>query len=222
MAVDLPTPGTPVMPTRCALPVCGQQPCSSSCACAACSSLALSISVMARPSMARSPALHAVGVVLDLEPSLPHLGQPCLLSQTCEALEDLRSATSAGLPLFPGPFHRGHFLLAFRAPAAQASPKDAHDPVPTGRRLPARRHHRARPLAAGRRQHGLPAARRLRRRGDQGRGPRQGRSAARLARQGPLAVLEGLRPQQEEPDARPAQATRQGAAAAPSSSARRC
>ena len=32
MNVDLPTPGTPVMPTRCALPVCGSSSTSSSCA----------------------------------------------------------------------------------------------------------------------------------------------------------------------------------------------
>ena len=47
--------------------------------------------------------------------------------------------------------------------------------------VPARRHPRARSVAARRRQHAEPAARGFRRRGDQDRGPAQGRSAARLA-----------------------------------------
>ena len=33
MKVDLPTPGTPLMPTRCAEPVCGTNPASSRWAC---------------------------------------------------------------------------------------------------------------------------------------------------------------------------------------------
>ena len=99
--------------------------------------------------------------------------------------------------------------------AVRTSRGRADDPVPAGGRLPPRRHHRARSVASGRGQHAVPAAGRFRRRGDQDRGPGQGRPAAPLARRGALAVLEGLCAQQEEPDARPAQAAGQGAAARP-------
>ena len=56
MNVDLPAPGTPVMPTRCARPECGSSRTSSSCASAMCSALVDSTSVIARPSAVRSPA----------------------------------------------------------------------------------------------------------------------------------------------------------------------
>ena len=50
-----------------------------------------------------------------------------------------------------------------------------------------------RPLAPRRRQHGEPAARRFRRRGHQDRGPAQGRSVARLARQGSASTGKSMR-----------------------------
>ena len=56
MVVDLPTPGAPVMPTRIALPVWGSRSCTSRCADLRWSARLLSISVMARASVARSPA----------------------------------------------------------------------------------------------------------------------------------------------------------------------
>ena len=89
----------------------------------------------------------------------------------------------------------------------------AHETFPSRRQMSARRHPRARSVAARRRQHAEPAARRLRRRGDQDRGPAQGRSAARLARQGRQRPLEGLCAQQEERDAEFARHGRARAAA---------
>ena len=55
MVVDLPTPGTPVTPTRIAPPVAGSRRCKSAPACARWSGRRLSIRVMARASAARSP-----------------------------------------------------------------------------------------------------------------------------------------------------------------------
>ena len=55
MVVDLPTPGTPVMPTRWALPESGSSSSSSCCACSRWSARVDSSSVMARGSAARSP-----------------------------------------------------------------------------------------------------------------------------------------------------------------------
>src|SRR5581483_2165901 len=54
MVVDLPEPGAPVMPTRMALPVRGSSSCTSLCAARRWSPRLLSISVMARASVARS------------------------------------------------------------------------------------------------------------------------------------------------------------------------
>src|SRR5690349_6143110 len=56
MKVLLPTPGTPVTPTRCAPPAWGSTAWRTACARAWCSGLALSTSVMARESNVRSPA----------------------------------------------------------------------------------------------------------------------------------------------------------------------
>jgi hypothetical protein len=56
MNVLLPTPGTPVMPSRIDDPVRGRSGSSSSRAGAACFGLVDSMSVMARPSTARSPS----------------------------------------------------------------------------------------------------------------------------------------------------------------------
>src|SRR5690242_4804543 len=56
MKVDLPTPGTPLMPTRCALPVCGSSSASSCCACSRWSGRVDSTSVIARATAARSPS----------------------------------------------------------------------------------------------------------------------------------------------------------------------
>ena len=50
MVVDLPTPGTPVMPTRTAWPVCGSRSCTSRRAAFWWSARPLSMSVMARAS----------------------------------------------------------------------------------------------------------------------------------------------------------------------------
>ena len=55
MKVLLPTPGTPVMPVRKAFPECGKSLRLSSAASFWCFGLRLSISVMARPSIAGSP-----------------------------------------------------------------------------------------------------------------------------------------------------------------------
>ena len=56
MNVDLPTPGTPLMPTRRAPPACGSSSTSSSCACSRWSARRDSTSVMARAITRRSPA----------------------------------------------------------------------------------------------------------------------------------------------------------------------
>src|SRR3954470_7838494 len=55
MKVLLPTPGTPVTPTRCAPPACGSTAWRTAWARAWCSGLALSTSVMARERRVRSP-----------------------------------------------------------------------------------------------------------------------------------------------------------------------
>src|SRR5581483_7998996 len=81
--------------------------------------------------------------------------------------------------------HHSAFPASFLG--SQRPLRRADDPLPTRHRLPARRHNRARPLPPRRRQHALSAARRLRRRGDQGGGPRQGRPLARLAGRGAVA-----------------------------------
>ena len=57
MNVLLPTPGTPVMPTRLALPVRGNTRCRTSCAAFSSNVAWLSISVIARDSTTRSPAM---------------------------------------------------------------------------------------------------------------------------------------------------------------------
>ena len=55
MKVDLPAPGTPVIPIRRALPVLGRSPCSTRCALSKSFGALLSISVMALDSVTRSP-----------------------------------------------------------------------------------------------------------------------------------------------------------------------
>ena len=62
------------------------------------------------------------------------------------------------------------FPASFSRHASTSKAPD--DPVPARGRLPARRYCRARPLASGGGQHAVAATRRLRRRGDQGRGSR--------------------------------------------------
>jgi len=64
-------------------------------------------------------------------------------------------------------------------------------------------------------QHGQPAARRFWRRGDQDRGPEEGRPAARLANRWGQRPLEGLLAQQEERRIEPPSAARPRAIARP-------
>ena len=78
-------------------------------------------------------------------------------------------------------------------------PKQPFEP---DRRGAAARRPRARLLPAGGRQHAEPAARRLRRRGREGRIAGHGRHAARLARGRRERALEGVRAEQEEHHAR--------------------
>ena len=61
MNVDLPTPGTPLMPMRSAPPVCGSSSASSCCACSRWSARRDSTSVIARATAARRPGPHPVG-----------------------------------------------------------------------------------------------------------------------------------------------------------------
>lgn len=56
MNVDLPTPGTPLMPIRRAFPLCGSSSVSNSCAMARCWGRVDSTSVMARATSARFPS----------------------------------------------------------------------------------------------------------------------------------------------------------------------
>src|SRR5688572_9426831 len=70
-----------------------------------------------------------------------------------------------------GGFIAAGFLLALRPAQSQQA---INDTISTWGILPTRWHQRARSLAAGCRQHAVAATRRLRCRGDQGRGPRQG------------------------------------------------
>src|SRR6476659_9771449 len=77
MSVDLPAPGTPLMPTRMALPVRGRRSSSRRWARTWSSGLALSIRVMARPSATRSPPTMALAA------SSKSLREACFALMAC-------------------------------------------------------------------------------------------------------------------------------------------